>query len=409
MPSKIGRRTALSASLAAALAPLPARAASQVLRIGVLTDLNGPNAADDGPGSVVSTRLAAEDFMAAHPDTRVEVLAADYQSKADVALGIGRDWIDRGGVDVISNVNNSAAALAIAGLVQEKNKVALFTGPASSDLTGKACGPNHIHWTYDTYALGKCNGAAMVARGGTTWFFVGADYTFGHLLADDTARFVRQAGGKVLGAVFTPFPETTDFSAYLLQAQASGAKVVGLANSGTNTTDCIKQAAEFGLRRSGIQISALLLMIAGVHGLGLQAAQGLVLSESFYWDTNGGTRAFGKRFGARMDGTMPSMIQAGDYAAPLHYLKAAQQMGIAAAKASGRAAVAAMKAMPTDDPLFGPGRIREDGRKLHPMHLYQVKTPAESRYPWDYYTLLQTIPADEAFRPLSEHACKLIT
>jgi branched-chain amino acid transport system substrate-binding protein len=380
----------------------------QVIRIGVLTDLNGPNAAGNGPGSVVGCQLAAEDFMAAHPDVTVEVLQADYQSKADVALTIGREWFDRGGVDVISNVNNSAAALAIATLCREKDKVALFTGPASSDLTGKACSPNHIHWTYDTYALGKCNGGALVARGGDTWFFVGADYTFGHLLADDTARFVKSAGGKVLGSVFTPFPDTTDFSSFLVQAQASGAKVIGLANSGANTTNCVKQAVEFGITRGDVKLSALLMLIPDLHGLGLAAGQGLILSEAFYWDMNDDTRAYGKRFGARMDGWMPCMIQAGDYAATTHYLNVSQAMGIAAAKASGRAAVAAMKATPTTDKLFGPGRIREDGRKLHPMFLFEVKSPAESKYPWDYYRLLQTVPADQAFRPLSEHACPLL-
>ena len=412
MTSRIGRRHALGGTLAATTAGLIGRraraAATQTIRIGVLTDLNGPNAASNGPGSVLGTKLAAEDFMQAHPDIAVEVLQADYQSKADIALTIAREWFDRQGVDVISNVNNSAAALAIATLCREKDKVALFTAPASSDLTGKACSPNHIHWTYDSYALGRCTGGALVAGGGDSWFFLGADYTFGHLLAEDTARFVTRGGGKVLGSVFTPFPETTDFSAYLLQAQASGAKVIGLANSGTNTTDCIKQAREFGIMKGGTRLAALLLMIDDLHGLGLAAAQGLVLSEAFYWDMNDDTRAFGRRFAARMNGWMPSMDQAGDYAANTHYLNCAAGLGIPAAKASGRAAVAAMKATPTSDKLFGPGRIREDGRKLHPMYLFEVKSPAESKYPWDYYRLLQTVPADEAFRPLSEHACKLL-
>ena len=405
----ISRRTALAGGLAAtALGTRRTRAAGKpVIRIGVLTDLNGPNAASDGPGSVVATQLAAEDFMAAHPDISVEVLQADYQSQADIALTIGREWFDRQGVDVISNVNNSAAALAIATLCRDKDKVALFTGPATSDLTGKACGPNHIQWVYDTYALGKCIGSRMVARGGDTWYFVGADYTFGHLLASDTARFVTSSGGKVLGSVFTPFPATTDFSSFLLQAQASGAKVIGLANSGSNTTNCVKQAKEFGITKTA-KLAALLMQIPDLHGLGLADGQGLVLSESFYWDMNDGTRAFGKRFGARMNGWMPSMIQAGDYAAPAHYLKTAQAMGLAAAKASGRAAVSAMIATPTDDPLFGPGRIRADGRKLHPMFLFEVKSPSESKYPWDYYRLLETVPADQAFRPLSEHACPLL-
>ncbi|MBS0560187.1 MAG: ABC transporter substrate-binding protein [Proteobacteria bacterium] len=405
----IGLAVAAGASLGGGLAsPRIARAETTLIRIGVLTDLNGPNAAANGNGSVTGAKLAAEDFMAANPGVTVEVIAADYQSKPDVALTVGRDWIDRQGVDVISNVNNSAAALAIVNLVREKDKVALLTGPASSDLTGKACSPNHVHWVYDTYALGKCTGGAMVAAGGTSWFFIAADYTFGHLLRDDTARFVTGEGGQVLGTVYTPFPETTDFSAFLLQAQASGAKVVGLANSGTNTTDCIKQAAEFGLTRNGTQLAALLMMIPDLHGLGLQAAQGLVLSESFYWDMNDGTRAYAKRFAERMGGYMPSMIQAGDYSAVTHYLKCAKAMGYAAAKASGKAAVQTMKATPTDDPLFGKGTIRADGRKLHPMYLFQVKSPAESKYPWDYYKLLRTVPPEQAFRPLSEHACPML-
>ena len=409
----IARRTVIGAGLGAGLASTvlsrTVRAADKpVIRFGVLTDLNGPNAASNGPGSVVGAQLAAEDFMAANPGVTVEVISADYQSKADVALTVGREWFDRQGVDVITNVNNSAAALAIATLCREKDKVALFTGPASSDLTGKACSPNHVHWTYDTYALGKCTGGSLVARGGDTWFFVGADYTFGHLLADDTARFVTGAGGKVLGSVFTPFPDTTDFSAFLLQAQAAGPKVIGLANSGTNTTNCIKQAGEFGVTKDRIKLAALLMMIPDLHGLGLAAAGGLLLSEAFYWDTNDDTRAYAKRFGARMNGWMPSMIQAGDYAACTHYLNTARMMGYKQAKASGQAAVAAMKAQPTTDKLFGPGRIREDGRKLHPMFLFQVKTPEQSKYPWDYYTLLDTVPAEQAFRPMSEHACPML-
>jgi branched-chain amino acid transport system substrate-binding protein len=410
MADGIGRRAALAgAALAGALgATGRSRAASATIRIGVLTDLNGPNTASNGPGSVTGARLAAEDFMAQHPDIAVEVVAADYQSKPDIALTIARDWIDRQGIDVISNVNNSAAALAVSGLVRDKDRVALLTGPASSDLTGKACGPNHVHWVYDTYALGKCTGGALVADGGDSWFFVAADYTFGHLLADDTAAIVKSAGGRVLGTVYTPFPETTDFSSFLVQAQSSGAHVIGLANSGTNTTDCIKQAAEFGIRRSGARLAALLMMLPDLHGVGLEAAQGLVLSESFYWDMNDGTRAYGRRFAQRMGGAMPSMIQAGDYSATTHYLKTVAALGPAAAKASGRAAIAHMKATPTDDPLFGQGTIRADGRKLHPMYLFEVKSPADSKYPWDYYKLLRTIPADEAFRPLAAGHCSMV-
>ncbi|HET6182859.1 MAG TPA: ABC transporter substrate-binding protein [Acetobacteraceae bacterium] len=405
----LSRRAALGSAAAMGLAGFArrARAEDATVRIGILTDLNGPNAAGTGKGAVTSTHLAAEDFMAAHPGIKVEIQVADYQSKPDVATSIARGWIDQQGVDVISNVNNSAAALAIASLVREKNKVALFTAPASSDLTGKACSPNHVHWDYDTWALGHSTGGGIVAEGGDSWFFVAADYAFGRALARDTAAFVTGAGGKVLGTVYTPFPETTDFSAYLLQAQASGAKVLGLANSGTNTTDCIKQGAEFGLLQK-MKVAALLMTIPDLHGVGLPAAQGLLLSESFYWDMNDDTRAYAKRFGARMGGFMPSMMQAGDYSAVTHYLKAIVALG-PEKRGDGRAVVSAMKAMPTDDPLFGKGSIRPDGRKLNPFYLFQVKSPAESRYPWDYYKLIHTTPADQAFRPLAEGGCPLVS
>ncbi len=263
----IRRRTLLSAAAA-----LPLRSAygqsSHTIRIGVLTDLNGPNSASNGPGSVIATQLAAEDFMATHPGIKVEVLSADYQSKPDLAVSVARDWFDRQGVDIVSNINNSAAALAIANLVKEKDKVALFTSPASSALTGSACGPNHVHWTHDTWAAGKVTGGALVAQGGASWYFVAADYAFGHQLATDTAGFVAEAGGKVLGTVFTPFPETTDFSSFLVQASSSGAKVIGLANSGIDTVNCVKQAHEFGLTAKGTQLAALLMMLPDLHGEG---------------------------------------------------------------------------------------------------------------------------------------------
>ena len=410
MTVAITRRAALGGSLVAAagLASRRARAqAGKTIRIGILTDLNGPNAASNGRGSVVGTTLATEDFMQQHPDIKVEVLVADYQSKPDIASAIARDWIDRQGVDVISQVNNSAAALAICNLVQEKDRVALLTGPASSAITGKSCTPNHVHWTYDTWALGKSTSGAVVASGGSSWYFIAADYAFGHQLAEDTARFVTGAGGKVLGTIYTPFPETTDFSAFLLQAGSSGCKVIGLANSGIDTVNCVKQAHEFGITQKA-KLAALLMMLPDLHGVGLATAQGLLLSEAFYWDMNDATRAYGKRFAARMDGWMPSMIQAGDYAANWHCLKAMAALGVDKAKASGRATVAQMKAMPTDDTLFGKGSVRPDGRVLHPMYLFEVKSPAESKYAWDYYKLVQTTPPDQAFRPLAEGGCALV-
>jgi branched-chain amino acid transport system substrate-binding protein len=356
---------------------------------------------------VVGSTLAAEDFMRRHPDIKVEVMAADYQSKPDIAASIARDWIDRQGVDIISQVNNSAAALAICSLVREKNKVALITGAASSAITGTACTPYHVHWVYDTWALGKSTGGAVVAAGGRSWYFIGADYTFGHQLAGDTAGFVTRAGGKVLGTVYTPFPDTTDFSAFLLQASASGCQVIGLANSGLDTVNCVKQAHEFGITRK-VKLAALLMMLPDLHGVGLATAEGLLLSEAFYWDMNEASRAYGKRFAARMNGWMPSMIQAGDYAAVWHCLKAMAALGVDKAKASGRSTVAQMKAMPTDDTLFGKGSIRPDGRVLHPMYLFQVKSPAESKHAWDYYKLVRTTPADQAFRPLGEGGCPMV-
>lgn len=408
MNSKFTRRAALSMAAAATFGLRRARAESATIRIGVLTDFNGPNAASTGRGSVVGSQLAAEDFMKAHPGIKVEILAADYQSKPDVATSIARDWIDTKGVSLISGVNNSAAALAIVNLVKEKNRTGLITGAASSELTGKACTPNHIHWTYDTWALGKSTGGALVKAGGDSWFFIGADYAFGHQLAHDTAGFVTRAGGKVLGTVFTPFPGTTDFSSFLVQAQASGAKVLGLANSGADTVNCIKQAAEFGLKKAGMRVAALLLMLPDVHGVGLKEADGLVLTESFYWDMNDNTRAYGKRFASRMNGWMPSMVQAGDYSAVHAYLNTLQAMGLEHAD-DGRAVIAHMKSTGTDDKLFGKCVIRADGRRLNPMYLFQVKSPAESKYAWDYYKLLHTTPADEAFRPMSEGGCPLVT
>ena len=406
LAQKIGRRALLGTM--AFGAARPARAATPEIRIGVLTEFSGPNASSTGVGSVIATKLAADDFKLTEPTLQVEILESDHQAQPDIALAIARRWLDQG-VDVITNLNNSAAALAVSALVRERNRVALLTAPASSDFTGRACGPNHVHWTYDTWALGNGTGRALVEAGGKTWFFIGADYTFGHLLADDTGRIVREAGGSVLGAVFTPYPGTTDFSAFLLQAQASGAQVVALANSGTNTTNCIKQAHEFGLTRGGTRLAALLMTIIDVDALGLEVAEGLVLTAPFYWDFNDGTRTFSRRFAQRQNGRMPTMLQAGDYSATTHYLKTVQSLGPARAKANGRLVVETMKALPVTDPLFGPARIRADGRLLTPMHVFQVKSPAESHYPWDYYRLLRTIPAEAAFRPMMAGLCPMVT
>ena len=408
------RRVVLAGAAAAATwGALPlsrARAqAANTIKIGVLNDQSGLYRDVSGPGSVVCARQAVADFGAAAKGLNVEVLAADHQNKPDVGVNITRQWIDRDGVDVILDVPTSSVALAVNTVVREKNKVFLNSSAATSDLTGSQCSPNTVHWTYDTYMLAKSTGGAMARAGGDTWFFITADYAFGHALERDTSNFVRAAGGRILGSVRTPFPGTTDFSSFLLQAQASRAKVIGLANAGGDTINTIKQAAEFGLTRRGVKLAALLMFISDVHSLGLQTAQGLVCTETFYWDLNDRTRAFTNRVLPNMpQGLRPGMAQAGCYSAVLHYLKAVADMGVAAAKADGAATVARMKAMPTEDDAFGAGTIRADGRRLCPAYLLEVKAPGESRGPWDYYKLLQTTPGEEAFRPLAEGGCALV-
>ena len=380
-----------------------------VLRLGVLTDLSGPYRETGGPGSVAGTRQAAEEALAALPGLRVEVLQADHQNKPDIGAGIARQWFDRDGVDAIVDVPNSAVGLAVAEVVREKDKVFLVTGAATTELTGKRCAPTTVHWTFDTWMLARSNGGALVQAGRKTWFFIIADYAFGHALQRDATAFIEKSGGRVLGSVAYPFPQTTDFSSYLLQAKASGAQVLALANAGQDTINAIKQAHEFGVAGAGVTIAAMLMFIPDVHALGLATAQGLVLTETFYWDLNERTRAFTKRVLSKMrPDWRPDMEHAGSYAASLHYLKAAAAMGPAEAKRSGAATVARMKAMPTDDDAFGAGRIREDGRKLHPAYLFAVKRPEESSGPWDYYKLVATTPAEEAARPLAEGGCPLV-
>lgn len=397
------RRTLLTG--AAALAAMPARAQANTLRIGVMTDMSGTYRDPTGPGSVACTEQAVAEFQGR--GLTVEVLRADHQNRPDVGANIARQWFDQG-VDAIVDVPTSSVALAINQIAREKNKVFLNSGAATSDLTGPACSPNTVHWTYDTYMLAKSTGGALTRAGGDSWFFITADYAFGHALQRDTAAFVEAAGGRVAGAVRYPFPATTDFSSFMVQAQASRAKVLGLANAGTDTLNTIKQAREFGLT-SRMKIAGLLLSMAEVHALGLETAQGLVLTEPFYWNANDRTRAFTTRVRPRMpNGWPPMQIQAGCYAVTLHYLKAVADMGLAAAKASGTEAVARMKAMPTDDDAFGVGRIRADGRKIHPTYLWEVKTPRESTGPWDYYKLAATTPAEEAFRPQAEGGCALV-
>ncbi len=405
----LARRVLLGAAAAAPFLPRPGHAAARPIRLGVLNDQSGPYRDTGGMYSVNGVRQAVADFAAGggNTGTPIDVIFADHQNKPDVAVGIARQWFDQGGVDVILDVPTSSVGLAVNTVAREKNKVYINTGAGTADLTGVQCSPNTVHWSYDTWMLAQSTGAATVRAGGTTWFFVTADYVFGQQLERDTAAFVAKAGGKVLGSARYPFPGTTDFSSFLLSAQTSGAKVLGLANAGADTVNCIKQAGEFGLSKS-MRLAALLMFIQDVHGLGLQAAQGLVLTESFYWDMNPRTRAFTKRFQQLMPGKVPNMTNAGAYAGALHYLKAVQAMGAAAAQADGAAAVARMKVTPTNDDAFGKNHIREDGLALLPVFLFQVKTPGESRAPWDYYRLLATTPPGQAWRPLADEGCPLV-
>jgi branched-chain amino acid transport system substrate-binding protein len=386
----------------AALAAGVAQAQTSV-KVGVMNDRSGLYADLSGEGSVIAARMAVEDFKAAEKGIKVEIVSADHQNKPDVGSTIARQWYDQDGVDAILDVPTSSVALAVNQITKEKNKIHINSGAASSDLTGKACSPNTIHWTYDTYALAQGTGGAMVKAGGDSWFFMTADYAFGHALERDTGAIVTKNGGKVVGAVRTPFPGT-DFSSFLLQAQASKAKVIGLANAGGDTINSIKQAGEFGITSAGQKLAGLLVFITDVHALGLQTAQGLVLTEAFYWDNNDGTRAWSERFAKANGGKKPSMVQAGVYSGMLHYLK-----GIEAAKSKDATAVMAkMKELPTDDPLFGKGSVRADGRKMHDMYLFEVKKPSESKGPWDYYKQVAVLKADDAFKPLSESECPLV-
>ncbi|MBS0306888.1 MAG: ABC transporter substrate-binding protein [Proteobacteria bacterium] len=403
------KRRLLSTLIAALCAGLAGTAqaaiAGDVVKVGVLTDMSGPYADLSGPGSVVAAKMAAEDYVKqTGSKLKIEIVSADHQNKPDVGSSITRKWIDSEGVDMILDVPTSSVALAVAQVVKEKNKVMVNSTGGSSDLTGKACTPNTVHWTYDTWMLAHGTGSAVVKSGGDTWFFLTADYAFGQALEKDTSDVVKASGGKVLGSVRVPLG-TQDFSSFLLQAQASKAKVIGLANAGADTINSIKQAAEFGIVKGGQKMAGLLVFISDIHGLGLQTAQGLQLTETFYWDMNDGTRAWSKRFGALHGGKMPTMVQAGVYAGLLHYLKAVDAIQ---EDADGAKVVAEMKKLPTDDPLFGKGLIRIDGRKIHPAYLFEVKKPSESKYPWDYYKLVETIPADKAFRPLNEGGCYLV-
>jgi branched-chain amino acid transport system substrate-binding protein len=396
--------TLVAAAFGCGAAGAQAQISDGVIKIGVMNDMSGLYADIAGPGSVVAAKMAVEDFGAARKGMKVEVLGADHQNKPDVGSTVARTWYDVDKVDVIVDVPTSSVALAVNQITRDKGKAFLVSGAATSDLTGKACSPNTIHWTYDTWMLANGTGTAIAKTGGDSWFFLTADYAFGHALERDTEAAVIKAGGKVLGKVRHPFPGN-DFSSFLLQAQASKAKVIGLANAGGDTINSIKQAAEFGITKGGQNLAGMLVFITDVHGLGLATAQGLIFTETFYWDLNDQTRAWSKRFAAANNGKYPSMVQAGVYSSVLHYLKAVE----AAKTDDGTKVIAQMKTMPTDDLLFGKGSIRADGRKLHPAYLVEVKKPAESKGPYDYYKVRATIPADQAFRPLKDGDCPLVT
>jgi len=391
------------AAVALAAGPSAAEISDGVIKIGVLNDQSSLYADLTGQGSVLAARMAVEDYGAAAKGLKVEIIFADHQNKPDIGSAVARQWYDADKVDVIVDVPNSGVALAVNQITRDKGKAFLVSGAASSDLTGKACSPNTIHWTYDTWALANGTGNAIVKTGGDSWFFITADYAFGLALERDVEAVVLKNGGKVLGRVRHPL-NTADFSSFLLQAQASKAKIIGLANAGGDTTNAIKQAAEFGLVKGGQNLAGLLVFITDVHALGLPTAQGLIFTETFYWDMNDKTRAFAKKFADRNRGIHPTMIHAGVYASVLHYLKAVEALK----SDEGTKVIEKMKATPTDDPLFGKGSIRADGRKIHPAYLFEVKKPNESKGPWDYYKLRATIPAEQAFRPVDQGDCPLV-
>jgi branched-chain amino acid transport system substrate-binding protein len=379
-----------------------AQISDDTVKIGVLADMSGLYSDLSGIGSVVATQMAAEDFGGTVLGKKIEVVSGDHQNKPDIGSNIARQWIDQQGVDAIVDVPVSSIAFAVQQIAKEKNRVLLISSSGSSDLTGKSCSPTSVHWTYDTYALAETAGKAMIEQGGDSWFFITADYAFGHALERDTAAIVKANGGKVVGAVRHP-QDTADLSSFLFQAQASKAKVIGLANAGGDTINSIKQANEFGIIRDGQKIIGLLTYISDVHGMGLQNAKGLILASAFYWDLTDETRAWTKRFMERSK-KIPTMANAGAYGATLHYLKAIKKAGTDEAQA----VVRKMKEIPVNDFFTKGGSVREDGRVIRSMYLFQVKSPEDSKYPYDYYKLLKTVPGEQAFRPLAEGGCPMI-
>lgn len=399
------RHSRIVTFLFAASMAVAATAHAQEVKVtlGVLTDMSGYVADTTGQGSVVAAELAADTFRAEHPNASVRVISADHQNKPDIGSSIARKWISREGVDAILDVPFSSVALAVSDVTRGSATALLVSGSGAVALTGERCSPNTVQWTYNTWALANGTARALTQAGGATWFFITADYAFGQSLESDAAKVVTALGGKVLGDAKHP-PNSADFSSYLLAAQSSGAKIIGLANSVTDTTNSVKQAGEFGLTQGGQQrLAALLLSVRDVNAVGLEAAQGLYLTDGFYWDLNQSTRAFSDRFASRMNGARPTSYQAGVYSSALAYLRAAQKVG----SADARKVLPEMKREPIADDLFGIVQVRPDGLAGHAMHLFQVKTPAEQKGPWDYYKVVTTIPADQAFQPLGETGCKL--
>jgi branched-chain amino acid transport system substrate-binding protein len=375
-------------------------------KIGILNDQSGIGSSLGGKGSVIAAQLAIEDYQKTHPGSAIELVTADHQNKSDIGATTARRWYDQDNVQAIFDVQTSSVALAVNDLAKQKNKVLIASGAGSADLTGEKCTPNTVHWTFDTWALANATGSAMVKQGGKSWYFITADYSFGHALERDTTSVITANGGKVIGRVLHPFA-ASDFSSYLLQAQASKAEVIGLATSSGDLVSLLKQSAEFGVTQRGQRMAALLMFISDVHALGLKAAQGLMLSSPFYWDLTPETREWSKRFAERHRGNMPTMVHAGVYSGVLNYLNALEKLP-EEQRSDGVQAVQKMKSLPADDVLFGKGSIRADGRKLHDMYLFEVKKPAESKGPWDYYKNVATIPAQEAFRPLAQGGCALV-
>jgi len=405
MKKKIFASLLLGTALSLSAAGI-ASAQDKTVKIGSLSDQSGLYADLGGPGSTLAAQMAVEDSGMVAKGWKIDIISGDHQNKPDIGVNIVRQWFDVDKVDVVVDVPNSGVALAVSNLIKEKNGVFLNSGAGTSDLTNKQCTPNTIHWVYDTYTLAHGTGTALTKSGGDTWFFVTADYAFGAALERDTTAAVQASGGKVLGGVKAPL-STADFSSFLLQAQASKAKIIGLANAGADTTNSIKQAAEFGITAGGQKLAGLLLFITDIHALGLKTAQGLNFTETFYWDMNDGTRAFSKRFQERIKNhNMPTMVQAGVYSSLLHYFKALEALG--GNPHDGAKVVAKMKEMPTDDPLFGKGSIEPNGRTIHPAYLFEAKKPSESKGPWDYYKLVATISADDAFTPLDKSTCPLL-